>query len=312
MAKFIDGLAGSQWEDCHIILNTHGASGCSDLQDEVIKKLIQKLSEYDIAVSKITALMCNGFKVNVPTEEDMESSYRSSSFYRASMQILQSKLAALTTKIPQCFPIRGLDEPYDTVLDRDMVINLLKGEYGKELCVVTKPEIKKRVDYESIRNAVKVCGLGIKGAEYDKAGNVLAKVLVEMKNSVKHFFMKGGELNKEYHSFYDAVLSHDNFIEKPKFLDFSDAYEKWIKEVGLSNPLRLKVFSDYCDAMDPPIVAATGGLCLSPDSPLDKTESIERPLVSFEKHGLFSTGSIPSDTNGSLIPSDLDHLSHAP
>ena len=139
-----------QYPQCHIVLNTHGASGKNDLKDDAVQMVVKDLSQKNTAITQISALICNGMS-GLSAKEAREahaSMYKRDSpeFQRfaekpASMQILQQKLNSMSTDRAQNFEIQGFCGPYDPDEDKNDIIALLHGESPALLKVNTKPKI---------------------------------------------------------------------------------------------------------------------------------------------------------------------------
>src|SRR5207244_2037430 len=111
-----------QTSTCHIVLNTHGCPGKSDLADKFVKQLVDELSHNRIAVTQISALMCDGMSRLGVTSMFMKRPTASS------MSSLRSKLQDMHTAIPQYFNIVGFNKAYDPQIDIEEVQKVLKGE----------------------------------------------------------------------------------------------------------------------------------------------------------------------------------------
>ncbi len=135
-----------EYNRCHIVLNTHGESGSSDLQDEVIKYYIQQCSECDIKIHQISALQCNAFKKR--TKQDLldQKPMMPGQQYadsvpikvntRSSMDILLARLNKLETKHEEKFQLRGPLIAYIPNNDQKLISDILLGENNNDIQTV--------------------------------------------------------------------------------------------------------------------------------------------------------------------------------
>ena len=133
------------YETCHIVLNSHGASGRHDLKDDVVQMVVRDLSEKNIKITQLSSLQCYGMSALSAEEARTIPTMRlngpkKQGARKASMEILKGKLNATITQGTQEFDIRGFDKAYDPILDQSEVMDVLRGTGGIALHVVTQAE----------------------------------------------------------------------------------------------------------------------------------------------------------------------------
>ena len=250
--RMIDSLVCNNIKKVHVILNTHGAPGNYDLDNLMIIQLIKSLSLNNIKIDTLYALLCDGFKKTKSINHNMTFKTmlypEKSECKRSSMESLRNKLNRLETKIEQSFYIKGFDKAYDPEYNKEDVINLLRGMGGHTLSVRTQKESK--ADVPSIRKSIEICRRGYLAHpnEYEKAANVLGIVLHKMNHNIKEYLCGNEALSKGSHGLFQAVTEHNKIGVNPSAALFQNTYKHWLRDIRLSDPRRLKVLIDYCNA----------------------------------------------------------------
>ena len=133
----------SGYATCHIVLNTHGIAGKSDLRHDIVQMVVKHLSERNIAITQLSALLCAGMLPQSFEEASKKYAMRSRpvpakiSLRAASMNVLQNILNGMDTQRAQHFNIRGFACEYSPEEARSEVIDVLRGEGGIVLAVST-------------------------------------------------------------------------------------------------------------------------------------------------------------------------------
>ena len=240
----------AEYDECHIVLNTHGAAGVNDLSDEVVKSVVSLVSNHEINITQISALQCNGLKgltaLEYRQKNQMVPMHQHVSDKPASMAILQGKLNNLETKIQQSFSIHGFSEAYDPVSESDKVEKLLLQGSRKSLAVKTK--LAKEEDYQVLQACIDICmTTQDRGAkEYINATNELGRLLHKMKQNICQHLQGREELDDRNQLLLRAVLEGSNTHNPPSETEFEREYKRWLKKHKASSAERLEVFQPYC------------------------------------------------------------------
>lgn len=125
---------GQSYEYCHIVVNTHGVPGMSDLPDLAVQTTLQALSTKGIKVTQLSLLQCHAMSKNKNAP--------------SSAQIICDTLCGTTTSIPQTFKIIGPNKEYAPTNDEELVTDILEGTnrapYIQSLVVTTQsPALKE-------------------------------------------------------------------------------------------------------------------------------------------------------------------------
>ena len=259
-------------KECHLVLNTHGAAGNSDLSDNVIKDIIKYLSCIDVKVSALTALQCNAFKSETLEVAENRVGFKLNERFGgvrlnpSSMKILQGKLNALELKTVQKFIMRGFKNPYNPIMDKNEVIELLQGNAGEKLEVHTRETQLPDKKIERINCAITYvrdvnANATIKDITcWNIATNCLGLVFKEMLEEIKNHFNTDSPcaLNEASRRLYEGVKQHaiseNTLKEKADFSnnkEFLTQYKAWSKINSLKKPdnnNRLDLLTTYCNA----------------------------------------------------------------
>ncbi len=249
-----------EYESCHIVLNTHGAAGASDLADEAVKRVVQSLSSLGIAVSQLSALQCNGMSALSSAEQreadPMKSVHAIARGKDASLSKLQKKLNHTSATMPQKFAICGFGSAYDPKVDRESVVEVLRGR-GPSLQVNTIAQSSREINLAQIATSIVVVrdtpeGKRIKNLAYDRATNMLGVVLESMKNNIRTCLIKGTAQNPENLLLFKKL--NDLALNQNKDRPLGDAildgiYKCWAKENKIHSESRLAVFVSYCKCL---------------------------------------------------------------
>lgn len=262
-----------QYPQCHIVLNTHGASGKNDLKDEAVQMVIRDLSQKNTEITQISALLCNGMSGLSTTEvseaEAMKYRRASPEFKKlaakpASMQILQQKLNSMTTDKAQNFKIQGFCGPYDPEEDKDDIVDLLLGKSTEILEVSIKPHFVLSPSQEAENLSISIHLVQeykdsgrTPDKKYDTATNVLGAALTKMKSNISAFLKQDYILDAEYWPLLDALEhyvahNHKNPKAVPDKLNahnFDAVYQRWLKENKVFSTARITVIEAYAQAI---------------------------------------------------------------
>lgn len=237
---------------CHIVLNTHGAAGRSDLSDIAVKEVVQNASIKKIPVTQVSALLCNGMaslsskkREEAPVIGLIQASIRGRD---SSMSILQQKLKSISTMIPQCFPILGFSGAYDSIKDRKEVISILKGEGDELLQVTTAAPQTSECYVKSIRESLEI----LRGENPTPAAeSILGTALDTMKKNIYDFLQSESELKPENEPLFNSLKTYvlkqyadssDLYLK----INFKKIYEEWKKANKVKSIERIKIFQEHC------------------------------------------------------------------
>ncbi|MFJ1267592.1 hypothetical protein ACD661_03355 [Legionella lytica] len=236
------------YDECHIVLNTHGAAGVNDLSDEVVKSVVSFISNRDIKITQISALQCNGLKGLTASEyrekHPMTPAHQNVSDKPASMSILQGKLCNLETQIEQSFSIHGFTGAYDPVREKDKVERLLLNGSPTSLSVKTK--LAAEEDCHTLQKYIEICKTCTNktSKEYIQATNALGKLLHKMNQNICLYFQGVQKLDDRNKILLQKVLA-DSRVEEND-VSFGREYKHWLKKHKMGSDERLAVFQGYC------------------------------------------------------------------
>lgn len=243
------------YENCHIVLNTHGAPGASDLPHDAVKKVLIGVSHRFIVVSQISALQCDGMSELSPEDqlsaEPMRFSYPNAPGKGPRLNGLQEILKRTPTNIPQQFNIYGCAKPYDPVHDKLLVISILNGNCAGPLGVYTSTP-RQHTDYlKMLRQSIDVVRAtnpdDRAGPAYDTAANILGEALNKMKKDVRVCLRENTDIDGKAGPLLQRLQQCAQtlgLILNDKNLDA--ILKIWLKENKLSTNARLSVFEEYC------------------------------------------------------------------
>jgi hypothetical protein len=128
--------------DCHIVLNTHGIPGYSDLRHDSIIYLVDTLSFMQANIIQISGLQCDGMKkLNILNTSGniykiSMSNVETKRIYRdANLHALQKKLSRLILAKEQSFKIYGFEDAYDPFQSESDVREVLTGQSVNQIHV---------------------------------------------------------------------------------------------------------------------------------------------------------------------------------
>lgn len=240
---------------CHIVLNTHGVPGRSDLMNGAVQEVIKHLSHRNTSVTQISALQCNGMQNRFSDAQEKGYTNIGRPSRPSCLQRLKSKLEHTQTSIPQSFKIYGFLLAYDPIVDKHKVVALLQG-VGISLVVNThvQPPIT-HADYlreigESINEVLieKIEGAQVTDT-YSKATNVLGNVFKIMKENIKAYLQGDAELAFENKALYDRLCLFAEQSTPTIHLnaqEFDNICSQWFKTYKVRSHERLDVLKDYC------------------------------------------------------------------
>ncbi|MGV3740254.1 MAG: hypothetical protein ACO1N3_03060 [Gammaproteobacteria bacterium] len=250
--------------ECHIVLNTHGTPGFSDIKHQVVANIVTVLSQNGINITQISALMCDGMAQQSLEQARSQAQHRFSTFSskvhprKASMVTLQKILNSLSTDIVQNFTIRGFDYAYLPKDARDEVVGILKGEEGKILNVHTQTTTATiSIEYaEQIRANIDIVQryakktAEISALNYHKAGTVLGKILTKMKTAVFNAVQNNtvSSLKSEFQPLYTALetyIASTHIATELNAKNFEKVYKNWLKDKKLYSEERLTVLKEH-------------------------------------------------------------------
>jgi hypothetical protein len=240
----------ADYDECHIVLNTHGAAGVNDLSDEVVKAVVSAVSNHEVKITQISALQCNGLKGLTASENRqkdlMTPVHKNVGSKPASMSILQGKLSNLETKIVQSFSIHGFMSAYDPVTESDEVEKLLLHGSAKSLSVKTKPA--KEENLQELERCVDICSTATNktSTEYIHATNELGKLLHKMTQNICLYLQGREDLDDRNKILLQKVFANSNDHIDATDVDFELEYKRWLKRHKITSTERLDVFRDYC------------------------------------------------------------------
>lgn len=243
------------YSSCHIVLNTHGAAGSSDLTDAAVKTVLLDVSKHLIPVSQLSALQCNGMSALSSAEQraadPMRATHAVTRGKESSIGILHKKLNSMKTAIPQDFKIIGFSQAYDPVLDKALVNAVLNGTSTNCMEVkTTTPELYEAY-LEDLLGSIAIIQSATSsenrtGAAYNSAGNILGEALDEMKKDLKASFQDHINIEPKNKPLFEALTIYAKTLEKP--LDASSldyVFRQWSKKNKLYSEARLDVFIQY-------------------------------------------------------------------
>jgi hypothetical protein len=264
------------YHTCHIVINSHGASGQNDLKDDVIRMIARDMSEKHIQITQISALICNGMSALSAKEARGHPSMRSEHSSpargkKASMEILQEKLNATITQTEQQFQIRGFYKAYSATEDQDEVSAVLKGTGGIALEVRTPVfyELNPEQHAQKIRDSVAVIK-SYSGRAFDKdtppphdynaASNMLGEVIAGMQKNVSDYLDSKQPLAPENIPLLEAIKKYQTdhgAAEPTNGQSFNQSYKQWLKDNKIKAPdqIRMLVLEEHAAVIS--CIAAT-------------------------------------------------------
>lgn len=251
---------------CHIVLNTHGVPGNCDLRHEMTQMIVQELSRRHTAITQISALLCDGMIGQTVEEAHAAHPHRVTFFSHnivpkvASMRVLQQRLNAMVTLIPQDFNIRGFTYAYLPKHAQDKIIDVLNGHGGQTLTVSTQPYIAPSpAQYADELTSSMHLVKEYKDSErtpdkkYDKATNVLGAALTTMKDNLLAHLKHGHTLLSESQPLLDAIENYvvqqnespDAVAQSLNACNFDAVYQRWLKDHKVYSKERMVVFESH-------------------------------------------------------------------
>lgn len=251
---------------CHIVLNTHGSPGHCDLNLELITQLVEWLSHRSISISQISALMCDGMKAEYFSPDTIVSMsiYKHAPkmhAHEASMQTLQKKLNALTTKMPQSFYIRGFDFAYTPNQHKQLIVELLKGNAGEYLNVQIHAKTFSSNDIFQIHERINIISehqqnhLSFSKKEQTEHLNFFSSLLEHMKNNIV-LFLENQQIptfDSDGFPLWHALVQHARqeslSIDILNPVVFLNVYRNWIKSHKWYSQERLAIFTEFANLL---------------------------------------------------------------
>ncbi len=283
---------GRTMTECHLVLNTHGIPGYYDLRHDVVLETIDFLlfkatkSLGYVKITQISALMCDGMAAQ--SQEDpmtrvavqmrclFEPTCAPRPLKEAAMVVLQQKLQAL-----HCFPgnsqsfkILGFDRAYDPSEETAHVEAVLRGDVVDavtELTVTIPPcDPDSVVDKKMVLTAIETVEAyrdpetkaDIDKCMYEKAGNVLAKVVNVMRDEAMSYFSHNDDHTEDRtdHSRMEEVCpllcnvlrEHAKSMYRPTIAEldssnFDRVYRDWLKSYKIYSKERLSLLKQFID-----------------------------------------------------------------
>lgn len=303
--NFVLATIEKTYEKCHIVINTHGSPGRSDLPDVAVKEVVQQLSQLNTSITQISALQCNGMlplspKLPIDSLKLTSSALRTR---KSSLGMLQQKLQHMKTHTPMTFEIRGCIEAYDPEIDKALVVGILNGDKGISLPVCTMEHKPASVDtYLHILKSIDIINktpplLRGKSEEYKKATNVLGILLNNMKKNIYNFLNQLSALSPENTPLLHSLQAYAESLGlNLEFNNFKHLYNQWIKKHKIFSEERISVFKKYCD------------FCLLSLQPLKGTEDTPCKMEvspSCSSHSFFNAEPHQEQAPSTLIFTDL-------
>ncbi|MBP6917465.1 MAG: hypothetical protein KBB94_00930 [Legionellaceae bacterium] len=247
---------GVHYTTCHIVLNTHGIPGSSDLKHEIVKLVVENLSEKNIVISQISALLCDGM-VAQPHEEILTSHTYRVHRKEASMRILQDRLNSMNTPITQNFEIRGFSSAYLPDRDQTEVVDILNGHGGVTLSVSTKPyhTLSPALYATQILESIQVIDQ-YKATDhpqsfpaYVRATNLLGLVLTDMQKNVLAHLQSNQPLADEFQPLLEAVEVYcratHRLTEPLDANNFEFMFKHWLKNHKIYSNERITMLEKH-------------------------------------------------------------------
>ena len=256
------------YHTCDIVINSHGASGHNDLKDDVIRMIARDMSEKNIQITQISALICNGMSALLAKEAREQTSMRSvhsspARGKKASMEILQEKLNATITQTEQHFQIRGFYKAYSATKDQDEVSAILKGTGGITLEVRTpvfnepNPEQHAQQILDSIA-VIRSVSDRVFPPDYNAASNILGEVIAGMQKNVSDALDGKQPLAPENIPLLEAIKKYQtdrHAAEPTNARSFNTIYTQWLKEKKIRSPERIQMLEQHAGVIS--CIAAT-------------------------------------------------------
>lgn len=269
--SLINDLISLNETEVQLILNTHGIPGHNDLDNKIVIELIKRLVNHDIQIRSLCALMCDGFTKETLKMAEQRHGYKFTdrfggmSLKSSSMGVLRRKINALELKTEQNFIIRGFDKAYDSIINKNDVIELLRGNGGLTLQVNTRKSEAQDQKIKKIQKAIAyVSAVNSKSTtrdddEWNEAANCLGLVFKEMLEEIQYHFYAippcalsiASQRLYERIKFYaisEKTLEADtNFVNNKEFLIQYKAWGKINLLKNSDNNQRLKLLNTYCN-----------------------------------------------------------------
>ncbi|MGV3740252.1 MAG: hypothetical protein ACO1N3_03050, partial [Gammaproteobacteria bacterium] len=239
-----------------------------DVSDEAVKMVVNDLSHKGVKITQLSALICNAMtaldanetqKMHDMTPANVHASARGK---KATMEILQQKLNAVTTDTAQNFQIRGFDGSYNPIEAQDSISDLLLGEGGMVLDVnmqAPTPSIGYIEHAGQILHCINILreyrnipesNLSKQDrSAYNSATNFLGALLTDMKNNVVEHLYHGVTLAYEDWGLLDTIRAYAQSKQPPLELEtekeFNLVYKQWLKENKIYSETRVTLFEGY-------------------------------------------------------------------
>lgn len=246
--------------DCHIVLNTHGTPGYSDLKHDSIIYLVDTLALMQANIIQISGLQCDGMKP-LDTFNTSGNIYRISMsnadvkrLYRdANLHTLQKKLNRLILAKEQCFKIFGFRDAYVPFQDELAVKAVLTGQSENQLDVAIKSWHISAEYSLNIEENIKLLRehQKLSAEAYQNLSNFFAIVQKKMKQQLLLALEKKIEigahsplfrLSQVLNTHAQTILPH---LDQNNPAHVNIIYKNWLKTYRLYSENRIDVISYF-------------------------------------------------------------------
>lgn len=260
--KLTAEIQDKDYETCHIVVNTHGAAGVSDLPDLAAQTILQVVSDKNIKITQLSLLQCNAMSAKGGKGT-------------SSADILRGKLCSTQTSIPQEFKIVGPTKAYDPEKNEELVSNILNGDDSDEqiasLTVIAKGPVSEEkyalgvlADIQLIEDTQKSLppNLDARNKEhreiikkaketpsYSNAANSIQGLLEKMKSELRDgYIQKTPSIKSEHAALHSSLqrYAQSNGMSLDSADDLDKVYEGWMKQNRTASSERLDVCREYC------------------------------------------------------------------
>lgn len=242
------------YEEAHIVLNTHGSPGSSDLPNEAVQHVLIGLSAREIKISQLSALQCDGMTVqSIQVQREAHPMWSGDIKLREKESMLvrlRNRLIATSTKITQHFKIYGVFNTYDPLEDRDLVVDILNGN-SVDCLVVRTIMSSVSMNPTSLQTNINVIreirdSGAQKGRAYDTAANCLAKVLVQIKKDLLTCLHENSMPSPSNKLFLKQLDEQAKAIEKSlDCSNFEEVFRIWMNKNSLTSEVRLSILEQF-------------------------------------------------------------------
>jgi len=241
---------------CHIVLNTHGRAGCSDIKHDCVIEVVHYLSRLRFNVIQISALQCEGMlpRISLPLADMYRLTWidypKKTIKKEADLVLLQKKLSKLELDVQQHFEIRGFEAAYEPLKNFAEVRGLLQGHAGFSLAVTTRP---KRINFEKILRDLDCMHRyhDLSVPDYQTLSNSLSKILCYIKEQLFSAIKADTKLlaDSPLYPLFEALClqaelePHDFYRIKANTRE--EIYRHWLKSHKIYSSQRLSVIEKF-------------------------------------------------------------------